>query len=86
MISESVHLKTAVAFVAGAAAVGAGVGLLFSPQSGAETRRELGGYAKKTQSEATRVGRSVRSRMDKAIEYSKSLLPKKENPSDPVAA
>ncbi len=80
------YVKTTVALVAGAAVAGAGLGLLFSPQSGEDNRREIGRYAKKTQVEATRVGRSVKGRMDKAIEYSKSLLPKKNGSPSPAAA
>ncbi len=86
MTSQSIHAKTAVALVAGAAVVGAGVGLFFSPFSGAENRREVGRYARKTQVEATRLGRSVKGSVDKAVEYSKSLLPKKDDATSSVAA
>ena len=35
------------ALVAGGAVIGAGIGLLFAPQTGAETRRDVGRYAKR---------------------------------------
>lgn len=80
------QVKTLTALVAGAAVVGAGAGLLLSPQSGDETRRQVRRYAKHTQVEAARFGRSVKSRVDRAVAYGKSLLPKKENGSAPAAA
>ncbi len=81
MFTQARQVRTVAALVAGAAVVGAGVGLLYSPRPGAETRRHIGRYAKKTQVEATRLGRSVKSGVDKAIEYGKSVLPKRENGS-----
>ena len=44
-----------VALIAGGAVVGAGIGLLFAPQAGTETRREIARYAKKAQVQATTV-------------------------------
>ena len=79
MSSQSRQVRTVAALVAGAAVGGAGAGLLLSPQSGAVTRRQIRDRAKQTQVEATKLGRSVKSSMDKAIEYGKSVLPKKEN-------
>jgi gas vesicle protein len=66
------------ALVAGGAIVGAGLGLLFAPQSGVETRRTLRRYAKKAQVEATKFGRDVKERMDQAIERSKTIIKKDE--------
>ncbi len=77
MTSQGVQIKTVAALVAGAAVVGAGVGLLWTPKSGADSRREISRYAKKTQEEAARLGNSVKSSVDKAMEYGKTLLPKK---------
>ncbi|MEE8494742.1 MAG: YtxH domain-containing protein [Nitrospirales bacterium] len=76
MMSQGVQIKTVAALVAGAAVVGAGVGLLCTPKSGADSRRDISRYAKKTQEEATRLGNSVKSSVDKAMEYGKTLLPK----------
>ena len=86
MTGHTVQGKTAMALVAGAAAVGAGLGLLFSPKSGADTRRDIGRYAKVTQDGATRMSRTVKTRMEKAIQYGKGLVPKKANSSTPAAA
>ena len=47
---------------------GAGLGLLFAPQPGTETRRQVRHYAKRAQHEATRFGRSVKTGVDRAIE------------------
>lgn len=74
------------ALVAGAAVVGAGVGLLCSPQTGQETRRQIRDYARKTRVEAGRFGRSMKVGVDKAIEYGRSALPRREKGSAQVAA
>lgn len=66
------------AILAGGAVVGAGLGLLFAPQSGSETRRQIRHYAKRTRYEATRVGRSVKAGLEKTIERGKALLPKRD--------
>ena len=80
------QIKTLTALVAGAAVVGAGAGLLLSPQAGTETRRQIRRYAKHTQVGAAKFGRSVKSGVDKAVDYGKALLPKKESSSTPAAA
>jgi hypothetical protein len=61
------------ALVAGSAVIGAGLGLLLAPQSGADTRRQVRQYAKRAQVQAARVSRSVRAGFEKAIEQGKSL-------------
>lgn len=67
--------KTA-ALVAGGAVIGAGIGLLFAPQTGAATRREVGRYAKKAQLQATRWSRAVQSSVKDVMDRSKSLIQK----------
>jgi YtxH-like protein len=62
------------ALVAGSAAVGAGIGLLFAPQTGTETRREIARYAKKAQLQATRVSRAVQSGVKEAMDRTKRPL------------
>ena len=62
------------ALVAGGAVIGAGIGLLFAPQTGAETRRDVGRYAKKAQLQATRWNRTVQSGVKDAMDRSKSLI------------
>jgi gas vesicle protein len=64
------------ALVAGGAVIGAGIGLLFAPQTGAETRRDVGRYAKKAQLQATRLSRTVQSGVKEAMDRSKSLVRK----------
>jgi len=64
------------ALVAGGAVIGAGIGLLFAPQTGVETRRDVGRYAKKAQLQATRWSRTVQSGVKDAMDRSKSLIRK----------
>jgi gas vesicle protein len=66
------------ALVAGGAVIGAGIGLLFAPQTGAETRREVGRYAKKAQVQATRWSRTVRSGVKEAMDRRKAVTQKDE--------
>jgi gas vesicle protein len=65
------------ALVAGGAVIGAGIGLLFAPQTGAETRREVGRYAKKAQVQATRWSRTVRSGVKEAMDRRKAVTEQK---------
>ena len=64
------------ALVAGGAVIGAGIGLLFAPQTGAETRRDVGRYARKAQLQATRLSRTVQSGVKDVMDLSKSLVRK----------
>ena len=64
------------ALVAGGAVIGAGIGLLFAPQTGAETRRTVGRYAKKAQLQTTRWSRTVQTGVKEAMDRSKSLVRK----------
>ena len=66
------------ALMAGGAVVGAGLGLLFAPQTGAETRRGVSRYAKKAQIQATRWSRTVQSGVKEAMDRSKALMHKEE--------
>lgn len=89
-MSHGVGKAKLAAMVAGAAVVGAGLGLLYSPQTGEETRRQVRDYAKhyakRTRVEAANLGRSMKSGMDRAIEYGKSALPRREKASTRIAA
>ena len=76
-MSDQGHQAAKVAaLVAGGAVIGAGIGLLFAPQTGAETRRDVGRYAKKAQLQATRWSRTVQSGVKDAMDRSKSLIRK----------
>ena len=76
MSDQNRQVAKAAALVAGGAVIGAGVGLLFAPQTGAATRREVGRYAKKAQLQATRWSRAVQSSMKDVMDRSKSLIQK----------
>jgi len=76
-MSDQKHtVSTVAALVAGGAVIGAGLGLLFAPQTGAETRCDVGHYAKKARLRATRWSRTVQSGVKEAMDRSKSLIQK----------
>jgi len=64
--------------MAGGAVIGAGIGLLFAPQTGGETRRDVSRYAKKAQLQATRWSRTVQSGVKEVMDCSKALIRKDE--------
>jgi gas vesicle protein len=66
------------AMIAGGAVIGAGLGILFAPKPGVETRRDIGRYAKKAQVQATRWGRSVQSGVQEVMNRSKQLVQRRE--------
>lgn len=68
MSEEGKQVVKVAALVAGGAVVGAGLGLLFAPQSGEETRREISRYAKRTQIQATRWSRAIQSGVKEAMD------------------
>jgi gas vesicle protein len=59
------------ALVAGSAVIGAGLGLLLAPQSGAETRRQVRHYATRAQAQAARMSRSVKAGYERVVEQGK---------------
>jgi len=67
-------VTTAMALFVGGAAIGAGVGLLFAPWSGAETRRIVGRKAKRAQVQATRFGRRIKNGIDHTVEKGRALV------------
>ncbi len=77
MSTRTVHPGKMAALIAGAAVLGAGMGLLYSPQSGSDTRKQLRHYAKKSKVHATKIQRNLKSKADKVVGYGKSMLPKK---------
>ena len=76
MSDQGRQVAKAAALVAGGAVIGAGIGLLFAPQTGAATRREVGRYAKKAQVQATRWSRAVQSSVKDVMDRSKSFIQK----------
>ena len=76
MSDQGRQVAKVAALVAGGAVIGAGIGLLFAPQAGADTRRDVGRYAKKAQLQATRWSRAVQSGVKKTMDRSKSLIRK----------
>jgi hypothetical protein len=68
MSEQGNHVAKAAAFIAGGAVIGAGLGLLFAPQTGAETRRSIGRYARKAQVQTSRWGRAVKSGVEEMLD------------------
>ena len=62
------------AIMAGGAVLGAGIGLLFAPKTGADTRRDVGRYARKAQLQTVRWGRTVQSGVKEAMARNKPLV------------
>jgi len=75
MSDQGRQVAKAAALLAGGAMIGAGVGLCFAPRAGAETRRNVGRYAKKAQLQATRWSRTVQSGVKEVIARSKARVP-----------
>ena len=72
MLDQRRNVSTVAALVAGGAVVGAGIGLLFAPKVGAETRRDVGRYAKKAKLQTTRWSRAVQSGVKEVMDRRKS--------------
>ncbi|MEQ1796277.1 MAG: YtxH domain-containing protein [Nitrospira sp.] len=66
------------AMIAGGAVIGAGLGILFAPKAGVDTRRDIGRYAKKAQVQATRWGRNVQSGVQDVLNRGKQLVQRPE--------
>ena len=60
--------------IAGGAVLGIGLGILFAPQAGADSRRPLRGYAQRAQDGGSRFGQQVKMRVSHAIHVSRSFM------------
>ena len=86
MSDQGRQARKVAALVAGGAVIGAGLGLLFAPQTGAETRRDVGRYAKKAQLHTTRWSRTVQSGVKDVMDRRKSLVRKDDQTAQIEAA
>jgi gas vesicle protein len=73
MSEQGKQVAKVAAMIAGGAVVGAGIGLLFAPKTGAETRRDISRYAKKAQLHATRWSRAVQSGVKEVVNRTRGL-------------
>lgn len=71
MLDQGTKVARVVALIAGGAVVGAGIGFLFAPKAGTETRRDIARYAKKAQIQATRWSRAVQSGVKEVMDRTK---------------
>jgi gas vesicle protein len=65
--------------IASGALIGAGLGLLFAPQSGTDTRRQLRQYASRIQNGTMQLSRQVKAGVDRAVETGRTLFGRHEN-------
>ncbi len=80
MSEQGKQVAKAAALIAGGAIIGAGIGLLFAPKTGAETRRDVSRYARKAQVQATRWSRAMQSGMKDALDRSRELVKRESKP------
>lgn len=83
---HDVTMAKIAAVLTGGAILGAGLGILFAPKTGSETRRDIARYAKRAQVQATRFSRAVKSGVNDVVERGRTFVQKKDENSVPKAA
>lgn len=86
MSEQGKQVAKAAALIAGGAVIGAGLGLLFAPQTGADTRRDISRYARKAQLQATRWSRAVQSGMKEVMNRSRAIAKSRQTTPELEAA
>jgi hypothetical protein len=86
MSDQGRQVAKVAALVAGGAVIGAGIGLLFAQKTGAETRHEVGRYAKKARLQATRWSRTIQSGVREAMDRSRAPIREDDQRSQVEAA
>lgn len=86
MSEQGKQVAKAAAFIAGGAVIGAGLGLLFAPKTGAETRRDISRYARKAQLQATRWSRAVQTGVKEAVDRGRAMVKNHEEKPELTAA
>jgi gas vesicle protein len=86
MSEQGKHVAKVAAMIAGGVVVGAGLGLLFAPKTGVQTRRDLSRYAKKAQVQALRLSRSIQDGVKDVINHRNGMVKPCEEPPVLTAA
>lgn len=68
------HLKVVSLCTLMGAAVGTTLGLLYAPQAGTATRKQLRRYSERAQGRAAGLSRDVRQGWDRAVRYGRKLV------------
>jgi gas vesicle protein len=86
MSEQGKQIAKTAALIAGGAVIGAGLGLLFAPQTGAETRRDISRYARRAQVQATRWGRAVQSGVKEVVDRGRAMVQSREEQPELTAS